>query len=329
MAGASILAVPAIAQAQNNVGKILIHGTVVASDVQADPLKGFGQSPFGHAHDFCGSGTFGPSMTLLSMSNASSSSFFEQADHSGLWFPTPIESDGTTPVPAADITCGYYLSNNGYSITQDPPWDLAILGGNPDYVGNLGSAEFYGFHCTALNGGTWQQHYLPPASEGCTNYEEEIDDSAQCWGGLLSGLGTATGPASFISADPTMCASSGGIAVPAIHFVIFVSDQAWEYVSSDFSADPNVTADGHGGETGHFDYVFDWKQDPSNGQDAMGEIIKGCLVNLPYVYGTGDQSCGEQGISGTNLHYIRNQYPPSMGNTLYGTGVEGNATVGG
>jgi hypothetical protein len=90
--GLSALSVPTSERA--DVGTVLSHCAPNLSErASADPLESYGIEPSPHNHTPAGAMAFNATTTVRQML-AANMSCTPRADHSMLWIPTPLRSDG-------------------------------------------------------------------------------------------------------------------------------------------------------------------------------------------------------------------------------------------
>lgn len=284
--------------AQAHTGKILITAPEnVDQRATVDPLKAYGQNPFGHNHTPACAKAFSAFSTLSDMTTADTSCHLK-SDHAMIWFPTPLDASGN-PVAAS---VHYYLLNSGYNVIV-PPNGLHFVAGNPIYVGAYAPGQ--NITCLQADGGSvhYNKHVIPTAAQCPHGYEMTIS-SGQCWNGtqMGPGMGGSDGPADgkshITSASPSTCT---GKSIPRISLVLDVGAAgSGGHLSSDtpIAGMPNTYK--YPGSTAHFDYDFDMLYD-IDGLPAMNKIVTKCLNVDVY---QGDLSCREVDDATTGIGTI-------------------------
>jgi hypothetical protein len=266
-----------------------------------DPLEHYGEPRTMHNHTPAGAMAFKSRSTVAQML-AAPTSCTPSADHSMLWIPTPLQRNGK---PATIRFIGYYMINSGYRIRRLPPDGLRFVAGDPMCKGNDCPA-IYG--CPKRHGGLLAQHMIPTARDGCDTrggqgYVMTIYSAGQCWNraSLGEGMGGSGQPATITKGAPCH-----GQVIPTIQLVVNVgANGIGGHLSSDV---PAGTAKSSPGSTGHFDYVFGWKNDAQG--DPLGAVIKRCLDATAFPIG--EVSCKD----------IRN---PGGSSTIYETNASTEA----
>jgi len=167
---------------------VLIHCAPNLSErASVDPLESYGIKPSPHNHTPAGAMAFNATTTVRQMLAANTSCTL-RADHSMLWIPTPLRSNG---LPANVTGLDYYLINSGYRITTPPPDGLRFIAGDPHCTGQLCPAIYI---CRQWDGKILSLHTIPTRNDGCDTangqgYGMTVYSPGQCWDDKSLGMG--------------------------------------------------------------------------------------------------------------------------------------------
>jgi hypothetical protein len=225
---------------------------------------------------------------------AAPTSCASRADHSMIWVPTPMTPLGR---PARITSFGYYLLNIHHAIRRAPPDGLRFVAGAPHCAGEVCPAIY---ECFTSGGKLLVKHTIPTRADGCDTrgghgYQMSIFSPGQCWDGasLGMGMGTAGPPAHITSAR--RCRR---VVIPQVMLNVVVGASGLGgYLSSDLVAG---TAKSSPGSTGHFDFVFGWKNGAADGR-PLSAIVSRCLDVVGFA--AGRESCVQvPGIGGATIY---------------------------
>lgn len=281
--------------------KVLFHDAPAVCGVNADPLLGFGQDPFGHNHCAFGSTAFGPELTLRKALDSPTSAVLK-SNHSSVWVPSMRAADGTIVKPLS--LSYYYQLSDTQPMLEDVVNGIRFVGGkSSNERASSAAGIWYCYSTVTSRVQTSGVRYIPSSCPAESNRLIVQLTMGDCWNGTdygpgMGGVGgpadgkshviTDNGSANNGTAWQEVCRDPDRLYIPTLLTEVrFPVTAAGGRLDSDHDfADP--------GSSWHMDYFFAWGRN-SAGEFAFPRIVEKCLNIDANIGGIGTQvSCKER-----------------------------------